>query len=257
MEKNKFTIVTVCYNVEEEIEETMESVLKQSYENYEYIIIDGKSKDNTLDKIVKLQKKYFKREIRYISEKDSGIYDAMNKGIDMASSQWIIFMNAGDSFFSNEVLEKVNQKLTEENDVVYGDIIASDKRLGKKIRKPKNLESLKDGMIFCHQAVFLKTSIMKKYKFDTNYKIAADYNLFYHLYKLGYKFNYLSEIIAIYDLDGISSNFLKNNIEKYKINKSKKFFFNILKFMIKSIIKKVFTKKYLLEYQRKKFLTEI
>ena len=98
----KITIVTVCFNAEEILEQTMLSVLNQTYSDIEYLLIDGGSKDGTLDII----KKYSDR-VRWISEPDKGIYDAMNKAIKMASGEWINFMNAGDFFASTDVLEKV------------------------------------------------------------------------------------------------------------------------------------------------------
>lgn len=254
MDKIKFTIVTVCYNAEKEIKKTMESLLEQDYLNYEYIIIDGNSKDKTVSKIQELKKKYLNKKIIFISEKDKGIYDAMNKAIEIAMGEWIIFMNAGDLFYSKEVLRKISKNLNDEYDVIYGNIVGSDKRFGYKLIKPKNINMLKESMVFCHQAVFVKTLTMKKYKFDIQYKIAADYNFFYKLYRLGYKFNYQDETIAIYDLQGISSNFIKNNLEKYKINREKKIFYKILKYFIKNVLKKIFSEKYLLERQRKNYL---
>ena len=109
---NKITIVTVCYNAEETIKNTIESVLSQNYCNYEYIVIDGKSTDNTLTILNDYRKGFQEKGIDYYiySEKDNGIYDAMNKGIEHSLGDWIILMNADDSFYSSDVLTQVFDK---------------------------------------------------------------------------------------------------------------------------------------------------
>lgn len=249
----KISVVTVCYNSENEIEETICSVLNQKYSNYEYIIIDGKSKDKTFDKIKNIVNGHNNENLTIISEEDAGIYDAMNKAICLSQSEWIIFINSGDLLSSNEILNKIERNLDQSYDVVYGNIIASDKRFGKKIRKPLKLELLKETMPFCHQAILIKTSIMKKYKFETKYKICADYNLFYNLYKSNYNFKYIDEVISIYDTGGVSSNILKNNIEKYKINKKNKVLYSLFKGIIKNNIKKILPKQCLYRYEERIF----
>ena len=107
MEKLKITVVTVCYNAGGVIEQTMRSVLNQSYSNIEYIIVDGASRDNTLDVVNKVSAEYPQANIVIKSEPDHGIYDAMNKGIGLATGDWINFMNAGDQFVSADTLAKV------------------------------------------------------------------------------------------------------------------------------------------------------
>lgn len=107
MEKLKITVVTVCYNASGVIEQTMRSVLSQTYSNMEYVIVDGASKDNTLDIINKVSVEYPQANIVIKSEPDSGIYDAMNKGIGLATGDWINFMNAGDQFVSADTLANV------------------------------------------------------------------------------------------------------------------------------------------------------
>ena len=116
----KVSIITVVYNGIEFLEETIKSVIAQTYPNIEYIIVDGGSKDGTLDII----KKYEAHISKWISEPDKGIYDAMNKGIDLATGDWQNFLNAGDSFVDNNVLEKIFTTNLENITLVYGDIIA-------------------------------------------------------------------------------------------------------------------------------------
>ena len=121
----KISIVTVCYNAERSIKSTIESVLKQTYTDYEYILIDGKSTDNTYKIVCSYDKKFKNRGVQYrhISEQDQGIFDAMNKGIQMARGRYINFMNADDKFHDSEVLETLfaNQEL--DDDVIYGNTV--------------------------------------------------------------------------------------------------------------------------------------
>ena len=118
----KLSIVTICYNAESEIEKTILSVSKQLFKDYEYIIVDGKSNDKTMDII----ERYSDKIDTIISEPDNGIYDAMNKGIDCAKGKWTIFLNAGDYFYNDEVLLKLFTKLDiyENIDVAYGNYSA-------------------------------------------------------------------------------------------------------------------------------------
>ena len=103
----KISIITISYNVEKEIERTMRSVLNQTFKDLEYIVVDGKSKDNTVAIAKSIAAEYPDRAVRIISEPDKGIYDAMNKGIKMASGEWVNMMNAGDVFANDNVLENV------------------------------------------------------------------------------------------------------------------------------------------------------
>lgn len=116
------SVITVCYNAVANIEETMLSVLNQRYDKVEYIVIDGGSKDGTLDVI----KKYANKLAYWISEPDKGIYDAMNKGIAKATGDWINFMNAGDKFINEEVLNKsFVSRYSDDVDILYGDVISN------------------------------------------------------------------------------------------------------------------------------------
>lgn len=133
----KITVVTVCFNAEKVLEQTILSVLNQTYKNVEYVLIDGGSNDGTLEVI----KKYADK-VKWISEPDKGIYDAMNKGIKMATGEWICFMNAGDSFASNDVLEKVFLKeYPEDVKFLYSDNWYEDEK-GLRTYAPHNHVSL-------------------------------------------------------------------------------------------------------------------
>jgi glycosyltransferase involved in cell wall biosynthesis len=199
MNNPKITVVTVCYNAAKTLEKTIQSVINQTYNNIEYIIIDGASTDGTLEII----KKYEDRISYWQSEPDEGIYDAMNKGIKAATGEWINFMNSGDSFYSNDVLEKLVPQVDDDSVIVYGDVNLIFQSDELKI-KPYRLDFLKEhGMCFCHQSCFVKTSYHKEHLFDISFKIVADYNLFYNAYYGdGVNFQYIPGIVSDFDADG-------------------------------------------------------
>ena len=205
------SIVTVSYNAVETIEQTILSVINQSYSNIEYIIIDGGSTDGTVDII----KKYTDSITYWISESDRGIYDAMNKGIEIASGKWINFMNSGDMFSSDLVLDYVFNENDIDAEVIYGDRI-SLYSFGKFYHKADNLNRFKDYFPIFHQSVFVKVDVIKKYKFDLKYQICADYNQLYTLYKKGYRFLYIPKDFAICESESGISTINTNEIKRMK-----------------------------------------
>ena len=214
MKKIKFatlTIATVCYNAAEELEKTIQNVAKQTYPTIEYLIIDGESKDNTIEVI----KKYESSISNYISEKDNGIYDAMNKAIQLAKGDYILFMNAGDSFVSDTIIEEIFTELYQEfeskkdfPDLIYGDYNVINKTFSETV-KAEALNKNWIGMKFCHQSMLLKTNLAKKQLFSGNY-ITSDFEQVYELYKKGISFYYFTKPIANFRTDGLSS---KNKIK--------------------------------------------
>lgn len=194
MENTKITVVTVCHNAEQEIEATMRSVLNQTYLNLEYILIDGASQDHTLDVIKRIKEEYSDREVKFLSEADSGIYDAMNKGIDLATGEWINFMNVGDIFADAAVLQEFFAMVDTErpNDILYGDVIYRYP-FGEYYR---DCHPEKDGVHFCHQATFARTSLMKQKHFDLKYKIVADFNFLLQCQREGSLCSYCPRVIA-------------------------------------------------------------
>lgn len=196
---NLISIITVSYNAASTIEQTILSVINQTYPNIEYIIIDGGSTDGTVDII----KKYSDKIAYWISESDKGIYDAMNKGIIKATGEWINFMNAGDTFYKIDVLDKVFS-LTElwDKNVVYGGV-NMDYGSYSKVIYPKKVTKY-NPMPFNHQCVFVRASLLKEYMFDTTYRYAADYNFFCKILERG-GFTKIHLIIANYLVDGVSS----------------------------------------------------
>lgn len=234
----KISVVTVCYNAVQTLEKTMLSVLNQTYPDIEYIIIDGGSTDGTVDII----KKYADRLAYWVSEPDKGIYDAMNKGIKVATGEWINFMNAGDRFATNDV----TKKLFTEEDVnnyacVFGDTIFTF-LYGEKIIKYGDSASHKI-MPSCHQSIFCKRELLLTYPFDLNYKMAADFDFFYKLWQLGVKYKYIDMIVAVYDAsNGISSKNIKQTrkellqISNPAILYYIKYLFFLLKYRIKKVL---------------------
>lgn len=237
MNKTKFSIVTVCYNAVNEIEKTILSVLNQTYDDIEYIIIDGGSKDGTVDII----KKYSDRISYWISEPDRGIYDAMNKGIIVATGDYINFMNAGDSFCATDIITTIAKNLTPETGVIFGDCFyVKENQYNKTYIPALDISKLPKKYPFCHQSTFTKTSYIKKNLFDTSFKICADWNFFRNAYLVDkIKFVHISEPICNFDT---SSGMSRDNInllyeEKYRclgIENSylKKFKYECMRIMI-------------------------
>ncbi len=196
------TIITVVYNNLPFIEETIQSVLNQTYPNIEYIIIDGGSTDGTLNII----KKYEKFLDYWVSEKDKGIYDAMNKGIQLAKGKWINFMNSGDTFYSNDTINSIPFTNFQNSSMIYGKarLFSESKKLIKILNpficNKFNLAFL-GGANICHQAVFYNADI--KFRFPDKFKISGD--LFSYFQYIKYRpAKRLDIIICNYYLGGYS-----------------------------------------------------
>lgn len=194
------TVVTVSYNSADLIEKTLQSVVGQTHANKEYVVIDGASTDETnqiIDKFIDLID-------FYVSEPDNGIYHAMNKAVVKASGDWLIFMNAGDTFVDSEVLQKVANSLSNETDVLYGDILTLKNRELILKKSPLKIMHM-HRMPFCHQAVFTRTSLLRKFPFDEKYALSADFKLFKQLKSEEVNFKKIPMPITIYDRTGLSS----------------------------------------------------
>ncbi len=198
-DKPFISVITIVFNGEKEIEKTIQSVLEQSYKNFEYIIIDGGSTDSTIDII----KQYENKVDYWLSEPDHGIYDAMNKGIELAGGEWIIFMNAGDYFFEKDILSRVFSINLASYDLVYGHCEVRYEGYAKIIQA-RPLHDLWTGMNFYHQSSFVKTALMKQYKFNTRYKIAADFDFVYQIFLKKHAFKDIDITISSFDAGGVS-----------------------------------------------------
>lgn len=171
-----FSIITCTYNAEDTLERTILSVREQSFEGAEHIIVDGSSKDGTLA----LVEKYNNGFSLVISEKDKGLYDAMNKGINAANGEYLIFLNAGDKFHDADTLQRVAGQLKGDEDVIYGETALVDRNGNfmrmRRLKAPEILDwrSFKEGMLVCHQAFWARRTIAVKTPYDLTYKYSAD-----------------------------------------------------------------------------------
>ncbi len=173
----KFSIITVTFNAASVIEPTLRSVLAQSYGNYEYLLIDGGSSDDTVAKAKASGIEF----AHIVSEPDKGLYDAMNKGIALATGDYLCFLNAGDAFFSSGTLQTIVNAISDEKklpDVLYGDTAeVNDAREFVRMRRfkvPDHLDwrSFKNGMLVCHQAFYARRDIAPMY--DLRYRLSSD-----------------------------------------------------------------------------------
>lgn len=235
----KVSVITVCYNAIIGIDKTIKSVIGQTYPEIEYIVIDGGSTDGTLDVI----NKYREKISYFVSEPDGGIYDAMNKGIRAATGEWINFMNAGDTFSSDTVLEEVfGDDLKKEIGVIYGDAYLKDSKGCVSVHPAMPLSFLKRAMPFCHQSSFVRKKTINE--FNKQYKICADYFFFYSLYYDNpNSFCYKSIPISVYDnRQGLSIDnprqHRQENLEIRSKHKDVRWFVDLIKYHVKfSILK--------------------
>lgn len=233
------TVVTVSYNAASTIEGTILSVINQTYSNIEYIIIDGGSTDGTVDII----KKYSDKISYWVSEPDKGIYDAMNKGIAKATGKWINFMNAGDTFYDEKVIDILfkNYKNKDKYVAVYGntEYVYSRRRIMIKQLSDRQHRIMPS----CHQSIFCLTGKMKEHGFNTKYRFAADFDFFYWLYQKGLLYKYIDTPVAVYDAtSGLSSlNALAcfKEIQKIAYVDRLTYMVNLTLFKIKHTIKKI------------------
>ncbi len=175
----KFSVITVCYNAQATLEDTIQSVIAQTYHHVEYIIVDGASKDRTLSII----NRYRDRITTVVSEPDKGLYDAMNKGLRLATGDYVCFLNAGDSFHEDDTLQQMVHtlhELTELPDVLYGETALVDAEghfvRMRRLQAPEHLtwHSFRQGMLVCHQAFFAKRTLAEPY--DLRYRFSADFD---------------------------------------------------------------------------------
>lgn len=204
----KISVITVCFNAEKTIEETILSVTNQTYENTEFIIIDGKSTDNTLSII----QKYNKRIATVISEPDKGIYDAMNKGMRLATGDFVIFLGADDHFISFDTLKNVAPYLKERNTIYYGNVfrpIGNDLYCGKFNKYKLAIKNIP------HQGMFFPKEVYKNYPYLTKYKIFSDYYNNIILFKK-HPFKYINQTIAFFNNTGVSAHGIDKEFNKIK-----------------------------------------
>lgn len=223
MKEHKISIITITYNNLNELKETVNSVVQQITPDIEYLIIDGKSTDGTFEYLKNISER---KQITYISEKDSGIYDAMNKGIKICTGEWIYFLNAGD-FLMKNAINHILEMVDDNFDAVYGDVVLTmnynGKNYWKKDKADTNINHLKRGMICSHQGFVCKKKVIEKCGgFDTSFRIAGDWDLISKIYSSGNKLKYVDCILAIYSQSGASIK--PHLLERHRVRKNNKFY---------------------------------
>ncbi|PWG05601.1 glycosyltransferase family 2 protein [Polaribacter aquimarinus] len=251
MDKTLFSVITVSFNSEKTIKRTIESLLNQSFQNFEYIIIDGKSTDKTLEIIKSFEKEFKRKEIYFtwISEKDKGIYHAFNKGVKKATGKWVSFLGSDDFYLSNalENYSKEIFKIKQDIDLVYSNVEVKDRKI---IRDIWTWKTFRKKMNIAHVGAFHNIKYFKKYGlFNENYKIAGDYELLLRANKK-LKSHWFDKVTAVMGDGGISND---NIIEVYKETTNVKidtksqskitskidFYIWIVKYRIKTIINEI------------------
>lgn len=205
----RLSIVTINLDNAAGLKKTVDSVLIQNRRDIEYIVIDGGSRDSS----VGILRESDANIDYWVSERDSGIYSAMNKGLAFARGEFICFMNSGDAF-SPTVLERLFDRYDEWKgyDVVYGDIMNATRAQVERAEDPSRI--FRD-MPFCHQAVIVRTELQKRFPFDTSYRVAADYDFMLRVYLEGYRFFPTGICFGEYDAGGISNNQYFRTIREY------------------------------------------
>lgn len=227
----KITIITVCYNEKDKLRKTIESVIQQTYCAIEYIVIDGGSTDGTVEMLYE----YFNKEkLKFYSEKDYGIYNAMNRGITKASGNYVYFINSGDIFFDKDVITNVVSYIKDSQDIIYYGKVCLVYPDGFEVvqdfsKIEGNLyEKLLTGQMPCHQAIFAPKVLLRNHYFREEYTIRADYEWMMYSISKGNKCISIPLTISYYDVSGVSGRGKYNNLflkeEEKIINEYKKDF---------------------------------
>lgn len=240
----KLSVITVTYNAEHTLERTLKSVQEQTYPAIEHILVDGNSNDGT----VALIHRYENERLNWMSEPDKGLYDAMNKGAKMATGDYLCFLNAGDSFYNENTVQKMFTTMDEDDfpDILYGEtaIVDDNGRFlhMRRLRAPKNLtwKSFKHGMVVCHQAFIVKREIVEPY--ELSYRFSADFDWCIRMMKKAKNIHNTGMILVNYLNAGMTTTNRKASLrERYRImeqhyGKISTFLYHIW-FVIRAIIK--------------------
>jgi glycosyltransferase involved in cell wall biosynthesis len=241
----KFSVITVTYNSSETLQDTLSSVADQSLPAIEHIVIDGASKDNT-DEVISSHGSHV---VNYISEPDFGIYDAMNKGLKLATGEVVCFLNAGDFYIDSGVLERVDKVMNlEDLDIIYGDVAYFRGENKKNIIRRYKSEYfhprlLIKGFMPAHPAFFMRRDIYQRIEpFRINYKIAGDFEMMVRIFSdNNLRFRHMQEVLTMMRLGGISNmgikSFIVINAEILRACRENGLKTNILKILSKYLLK--------------------
>ena len=235
----KFTVITITYNAEHVLERTLNSVLHQTYKDVEHLIIDGASKDDTLQMAEAYKERSdvsgYGHKVIVVSEPDHGIYDAMNKGLTQASGDYVVYMNAGDFFPGDDTLEQVAHRCRlnecpsgELPGILYGntDIVDGEGNFlhPRRLQPPDRLSwrSFRHGMLVCHQAFYARTDIAKNLQYDTRHRYSADVDwcirVMRETERLGLPLYNINMVVANYTEEGETTRHHRESLrERYKV----------------------------------------
>ena len=216
----KFSVVTVTYNAQSTVEDTIQSVITQTYHAVEYILIDGASTDGTLS----IVNRYRSKIAHVVSEPDRGLYDAMNKGIALATGDYLCFLNAGDCFHEDDTLQHIVHSLEGDRlpDVIYGRTAIVDAQRHfvrmRRLAPPEHLtwKSFRQGMVVCHQAFFAKHTLVQPY--DLQYRYSSDFDWCIRVLKKAHTTHYVRETLIDYLEEGLTTRHHKASLkERFRI----------------------------------------
>jgi glycosyltransferase involved in cell wall biosynthesis len=208
----KVSVVTICFNNLEGLRKTADSVLRQRRDLFEYLIIDGGSNDGSLEYIQSIRDHL---DV-FVSEPDRGVYDALNKGWILSKGEFIVFMNAGDTFASHDTIEMAINFLTEKVDIVYGDVYLGDQRgIYQHKKQPSRISSawlIRE--VIAHQSQFISRDLLKRNNgYDLNFQIASDYAFLAKVFwKQNARFLHLPFFVCVFNTEGLSSSISKKSI---------------------------------------------
>lgn len=239
----KVSIITACYNSESTIEETLRSIQKQTYKDIEYIVVDGASTDSTLQ----IVEKYKERVNKLVSEPDSGVYNAMNKGINSATGDLLFFLNADDVFINELVVEKfVEEARKTSTGLLLGNILMINRYTGEMYYENHKIVDkirLMTSSIF-HPATFFRKEVFEKYGlYNENNKIVSDYEWYVNYFQNGGDYKYIDSPISIFSLGGLSSNEKHQDLHSKEYNFIKNKYFSKQDIKNTDLLKKYFSRK--------------
>ena len=237
MQTETISIITVARNEQDTIRLTIESVLKQNYPYIQYVVWDGESDDATFSVAEGYKQQFEEKGFDFICVRlsDEGIYDAMNRALSYTKGNWIYYLNANDRLYDENVVKDVLSLNLESVDCVYGDTWNEYKKGKLYHKKSYKMDTIYYRAPFIHQALFVRRNVMECYKFDINYEIAADYDLFSKMYQDRLVFKRICRDIAVYNLDGVSQS--NNNLRRQEWSDIQKKYGFYKKYKIRRFVK--------------------
>lgn len=233
----KISIITACYNSENTIEDSIKSVISQDYQNFEYLIIDGKSTDNTLSIVNKYQSD---PRIKIISEKDKGLYDALNKGITLSTGDVVAILNSDDVLYDKYIFSSVISSFDDNSQIVYANVQYYNNDFTKVIRDYISGKNSNDYWCPAHPSMYVKKEVFGKIGlYNIDYKICSDYDFMIRCNRNNISFKYVDKYFVKMRYGGASNGFsgyIKNYIECYKVLKNNGIKFPLIKTTIRAFI---------------------